>query len=168
MTFQLGKRSRKRLEGVHPDLIAVLELAIERTPIDFTVLEGLRTLERQKQLVANGSSTTMNSRHLTGHAIDIAPLDDGDVSWAWPLYHKLAPVVKQAAEDLGVAIEWGGDWTSFKDGPHWQLSWGEYGKHDMGVRHRPIDAPDPDPASQEPPKPSGLAAFIAFLKGWLK
>lgn len=134
MDFKFGERSKLRMEGIHPDLIAVMELAIQRTPIDFTVLEGLRTLDRQKQLVAKGASKTMNSRHLTGHAIDVAPLDGKSVSWDWPLYHKLAPVIKGAADDLGVDLEWGGDWRSFKDGPHWQLSWESYGKHDMKPR----------------------------------
>jgi len=86
----------------------------------------MRTLARQKKLVASGASKTMNSRHLTGHAVDIAPLVGGKVSWEWPLYHRLAPIVKQAALDEGVRIEWGGDWRSFKDGPHWQLPWRDY------------------------------------------
>jgi peptidoglycan L-alanyl-D-glutamate endopeptidase CwlK len=100
--------------------------AIQLTPVDFTVREGLRTIARQRQLVAKGASKTMNSRHLTGHAVDLAPLDDGQVSWDWPLYHKMAPAVKAAAEELGIDIDWGGDWTSFKDGPHFQLSWKSY------------------------------------------
>lgn len=134
MPFSFSKRSLERMEGVHPDLVAVMELAIQRTPIDFTVLEGLRSVERQRELVAQGASKTMNSRHLTGHAIDVAPLSGGQVSWDWPLYHKLAPVIKGAAADLGVDLEWGGDWRSFKDGPHWQLSWNTYGKTDMQPR----------------------------------
>ena len=121
--MRLGKRSRERLVGVHPDLIIVLATAIQRTDIDFTVLEGVRTLERQKQLVASGASKTMKSRHLTGHAVDIAPLVDGEVRWDWPLYDKLAVIVKQAAKDCGITLEWGGDWRTFKDGPHWQLPW---------------------------------------------
>ena len=125
--FALGRTSEMRLNGVHPDLVRVVRRAIAITPIDFTVLEGMRTLARQRQLVARGSSQTMNSRHLTGHAVDIAPLDDdGDVSWDWPLYHQLAPVIKEAARAEGVSIEWGGDWRSFKDGPHWQLPWRGY------------------------------------------
>ena len=119
--FRLGATSRARLKGVHPDLIKVVEAAIERTPIDFTVLEGLRTRDRQKQLVAKGASKTMNSYHLTGHAVDIAPLVDGKVTWDWTHYHQLAPVIKQVAMDLGVDITWGGDWKTFKDGPHWQI-----------------------------------------------
>lgn len=119
--FFLSTRSLDRLRGVHPDLIHVVQLAIRLTPVDFTVLEGLRTKERQAQLVAAGASRTMNSRHLTGHAVDIAPLVGGTVSWDWPLYHRLAPAVKQAAAELGVAIVWGGDWKTFKDGPHWEL-----------------------------------------------
>lgn len=125
--FEWGARSKKRMKGVHPDLIKVMDRAIELTPIDLTVLEGLRTKKRQRQLVASGASKTMNSRHLTGHAIDIAPLDaKGKVSWDWPLYHKIAIAIKQAADDVGVTVEWGGDWKSFKDGPHWQLPWSEY------------------------------------------
>ena len=119
--FQLGAASLQRLAGVHPDLIRVVKRAIEITPIDFTVLEGLRSRERQRQLVAKGASKTMNSRHITGHAVDIAPLVDGKVSWDWQYYHPLAAAMKQAAREVGVVVEWGGDWTRFKDGPHWQL-----------------------------------------------
>ena len=119
--FQLGATSLARLKGVHPDLVKVVKRAIELTPIDFTVLEGLRTKERQKQLVAKGASKTMNSYHITGHAVDIVPLVDGKVTWDWKYYHQLAPIMKQAAKELGVNITWGGDWVSFKDGPHWQI-----------------------------------------------
>ena len=115
-----------RLDGVHADLVRVVKRAAATSNIDFTVLEGLRTLERQKTLVARGASKTMKSRHLTGHAVDLAPFVDGQVVWAWPLYHKLAVIVKAAAKDENVPIEWGGDWRSFKDGPHWQLPWGTY------------------------------------------
>ena len=152
MTYELSQRSQDRMDGVHPDIVAVINLAIQRTPIDFTVLEGLRTLDRQKNLVSKGASKTMNSRHLTGHAIDIAPLLNGEVSWDWPLYHQLAPVIKAAADELGVDLEWGGDWRTFKDGPHWQLAWNAYEKDDMEPRAgvatlpptpRPVAAPTP-------------------------
>jgi peptidoglycan L-alanyl-D-glutamate endopeptidase CwlK len=113
---------------VHIDLRKVLHRALEISPIDFTVLEGVRTLERQKQLYKQGATRTMNSRHLTGHAVDIAPIVDSEIRWDWPLYHKLAAVVKQAAKDVGVTVEWGGDWRSFKDGPHWQLPFKAYPK----------------------------------------
>jgi peptidoglycan L-alanyl-D-glutamate endopeptidase CwlK len=96
--------------------------------MDFTVLEGLRTLERQKQLFAAGASTVLNSRHLTGHAVDIAPMLNGTVSWDWPLYRRLAPIIKAAAAFEKVSIEWGGDWRTFKDGPHWQLPFKGYPK----------------------------------------
>ena len=118
--FKLGATSLARLKGVHPDLVKVVKRAIELTPIDFTVLEGLRTKERQAQLVAKGASKTMNSRHLTGDAVDIAPLVDGKVTWDWKYYNQIAPIIKQAAKELGVTVEWGGDWQSFRDGPHWQ------------------------------------------------
>lgn len=126
MSFSFSQRSLKRLEGVHPDLVRVMHRAIAITPIDFTVLEGLRTRQRQEELFAQGASQTMNSRHLTGHAVDIAPYVNGGVSWHWPHYYPLADAVKDAANDEGVTIEWGGDWRRFKDGPHWQLPWKEY------------------------------------------
>lgn len=131
MGYTLSARSEQRLAGVHPDLVRVVRRAIQITDIDFTVLEGVRELSRQKELVASGASKTMNSRHLKasngyGHAVDLAPVVNGQVSWDWPLYHRLAKAVKQAAKEEGVYIEWGGDWKSFKDGPHWQLPWNYY------------------------------------------
>lgn len=124
--FKLSKRSMDRLSGVHPDLVRVVGRAIEMTDMDFTVLEGVRSMARQQQLVASGASQTMASRHLTGHAVDLAPYVGGQVRWDWPLYYKLAATVKAAAAELKVPIEWGGDWTSFKDGPHFQLPRKEY------------------------------------------
>jgi peptidoglycan L-alanyl-D-glutamate endopeptidase CwlK len=126
MAYQFGARSLARLNGVHPDLVKVMKRAIACSTIDFTVLEGKRTLERQKQLMASGATRTMNSRHLTGHAVDIAPLINGEVRWDWPLYHQLATIVKKAAAELEVPITWGGDWRSFRDGPHWELTWKAY------------------------------------------
>jgi len=126
MPFALGAKSKERLKGVHPDLVRVVERAIQLTEVDFTVLEGLRTVARQQQLVKSGASKTMRSRHLTGHAVDLAAVIDGEVRWDWPLYHKIAKAVKQAAAELKVPIEWGGDWQTFKDGPHWQLPWKKY------------------------------------------
>ena len=120
-TFRLGSRSRKNLIGVHPDLVRVVKRAIEITPIDLVVTEGLRTKERQAKLVKAGASKTMNSRHITGHAFDVAALVDGQVRWDWPLYPIIARAMKQAAHDEGVLIEWGGDWENFRDGPHYQL-----------------------------------------------
>lgn len=126
MSYQLGVASRKRLEGVHPDLIKVIERAIEITEIDFTVTEGLRTLARQKELLAAGASKTLKSRHLTGHAVDLAALIKGRISWDWPLYAKLAAAMKAASKELNIPIEWGGDWKTFRDGPHFQLPWKKY------------------------------------------
>jgi peptidoglycan L-alanyl-D-glutamate endopeptidase CwlK len=119
--FKLGRRSVERLQGVHPDLVKVVERAIEMSPVDFTVLEGLRSPERQQTLVASGASQTLNSRHITGHAVDLGAWVDNQVDWSWPLYHKIANAMKAAANELGVAIVWGGDWRTFKDGPHFEL-----------------------------------------------
>ena len=128
MTIVLGQRSLSRLEGVHPDLVRVVKKAAALSDLDFTVLEGIRSVERQKQLVSQGASKTMNSRHITGHAVDLAPMIAGEVRWDWPLYHKLAKIVKAAAADEKVPLQWGGDWRAFKDGPHWELPWKFYPK----------------------------------------
>lgn len=126
MTFKFSQRSLDRLQGVHPDLVKVVNKALEISEIDFAITEGLRTIEKQRQLVEKGASTTMRSRHLTGHAIDLAAIVDGEIRWDWGLYDKLAQSMKRAAHDLQIPIEWGGDWKTFKDGPHFQLPWKEY------------------------------------------
>jgi peptidoglycan L-alanyl-D-glutamate endopeptidase CwlK len=119
--YKLGERSQLRLKGVHPDLVRVVEHAIDISTVDFTVLEGLRTPERQKLLRDAGASQTLNSRHITGHAVDLGALVDGEVRWDWPLYHQIAKAMKQAAKQVGVDITWGGDWK-MRDGPHFELS----------------------------------------------
>jgi len=128
MSIILGPRSLTRLEGVHPDLVRIVKTAASISDLDFTVLEGLRTVERQKQLFAQKATKTMNSRHLTGHAVDLAPMIGGKISWDWPLYNRLAKVVKAAAAEEKIPLQWGGDWRQFKDGPHWELPWAFYPK----------------------------------------
>lgn len=126
MTYKLGWRSRFRLRGVHSDLVLVVGKAIQITEVDFTVLEGVRTLKRQHILVARGASKTLRSRHLTGHAVDLGALVNGRIDWSWPLYHKIADAMKAASVELGISIESGRDWRRFKDGPHHQLPWSDY------------------------------------------
>lgn len=121
MGFKLSQKSLQKLEGVHPDLVRVVNLAIERTSVDFSITEGLRTEERQKELFSKGASQTMNSRHLTGHAIDFACFIGKELRGDWPLYSKVGATFKQCATDLGIPIVWGGDWKKFKDGPHVEL-----------------------------------------------
>jgi len=119
--FYFGKRSEINLKGVNPELVSVVRRAIQITSIDFAVTEGLRDKKRQARLVSIGASKTMNSKHLNGDAVDLAAYDNGVICWDWPLYAKLADAMKQAALELDVAIVWGGDWTNFKDGCHFQL-----------------------------------------------
>lgn len=119
--FHLSEKSLRRLEGVHPDLVRVVKRAIEITPVDFLVVEGLRTKERQAYLLDAGKSRTMNSYHLTGHAVDIAPVVNGKVSWDWKFFHPMADAMKQAAKELDVKLTWGGDFKTFPDGPHFQI-----------------------------------------------
>lgn len=126
MAYKLSKRSTDNLIGVHPDLVAVVRRAIELTEVDFSVTEGLRSVARQRILVNKGASTTMNSRHITGHAVDLAAWIGREIRWDWPLYYKIADAMFAAADELGITIEWGGNWKKFKDGPHFQLPHKEY------------------------------------------
>lgn len=121
MSFVFSARSRRALAGVHPDLVAVAEDALALSPIDFRVIEGLRSPARQAELVRAGASRTLNSRHLTGHAIDVVALVEGKVRWDWPLYPRIAAAFKQAARARGVKLVWGGDWARLRDGPHFEL-----------------------------------------------
>lgn len=120
----MDARSERNLKGVHPDLVRVVRRAAKKA--DFIVTEGLRTTARQKQLVEAGASKTMNSRHITGHAVDVAALVNGKVRLDWPLYANIAKHMKQTAADLNVPIIWGGDWRTFKDGPHFELDRRKY------------------------------------------
>lgn len=125
--FKFSKRSEENLKGVHPDLVKVARRALEISEIDFTVIEGVRTKARQQQLYKQGATKTMNSRHLTGHAIDIVPypVDWNDLE----KFGKLAKAMFAAANELKIPIRWGGDWNrngrsddeTFYDGPHFEL-----------------------------------------------
>ena len=126
MSYKLGTRSLQSLSGVHPDLVAVVKKAIQITEQDFTVIEGIRNINRQRELVKAGKSTTMNSRHITGHAVDMVP---------WPVdwedierFEIMAEAMKLAAKELGIPIVWGGDWKSFYDAPHFELDRKSYPK----------------------------------------
>lgn len=111
MTFALSQRSLMNLSGVQPALVAVVKRAIQITKVDFGVIEGLRTEARQQELVNSGASQTMNSRHLTGHAVDLMAYIGDRASWELNLYDDIADAMKQAATELGTPIKWGGAWT---------------------------------------------------------
>ena len=130
--MKLSARDLQRLSKVHPDLVKVIRRCAAITTVPFVVMETARSVEQQKKNIAKGVSWTMKSRHIVSddglcRAADIVPIDDkGKVIWAWPVYFKLAPIMKQAASDAKVPVEWGGDWKKNKDGPHWQLPWNQY------------------------------------------
>lgn len=121
--FKLSERSLSRLTGVHPSLIAVVKRAIQISQYDFMVVEGLRTFETQKKYMAEGKSKTLNSYHLTGHAVDLAPLENGTIDWnnKKGQFDAVAKAMKQAAKELNVDITWGGSWENFVDKPHFQI-----------------------------------------------
>lgn len=121
MTFSFGTKSSERLSQVHPDLQRVFNEAIKDSPLDFSITEGLRTKERQKVLFDAGKSQTMNSRHLTGKAVDIAVIREGEITWDMKYYQLVAAHIKKVAKEMDIDIVWGGDWQSFKDGPHFEL-----------------------------------------------
>ena len=124
--YSFGTRSLKKLEGVHPDLVRVMSEAITNSPYDFAITEGLRTMLRQQKLYEEGKTRTLRSRHLTGHAVDIAVYNNGTITWDMKCYETVADHIKAVALLNDVPIEWGGDWISFRDGVHFQLSREQY------------------------------------------
>lgn len=124
--FKFSQRSENNLKGVNSDLVKIVRRALQLSPVDFGITEGLRTVERQRQLVAAGKSQTMNSRHISGHAVDVFAYPTSAGSWEWKYYEKIATAFKQAAKELNIPVEWGGDWKTLKDGPHFQLPHAKY------------------------------------------
>lgn len=132
--MQFSKSSLSTLKGVHPDLVrVVMRCAKDWKDKTFTfgITCGVRTVEEQRLLVKKGASKTMRSRHIPAkngfsHAVDVVAMLNGKVRWDWPLYDKISKAMKAAAKAEKVPIEWGGDWTSFRDGPHYQLPWSSY------------------------------------------
>jgi peptidoglycan LD-endopeptidase CwlK len=150
--FKFGGRSKARLEGVHPDLIAVFERALQLSTVDFGITCGLRAQHEQNQLVASGKSQTKKSRHLTGHAVDVVCYKDGKVTWDFEYYGRVADAVAEAAKELDIPVKWGAAWLAplntyedafeakgtyvalrksqgrkpFIDGPHFELNKKEY------------------------------------------
>lgn len=132
--MQFSKTSLSRLKGVHPDLVRVVNRCAKDwkdKQFTFGITCGVRTLEEQRILVKKGASKTLRSRHIPApngysHAIDVVAFIDGKVRWDWPLYDKISKAMKASAKAENVPVEWGGDWVSFKDGPHYQLPWSSY------------------------------------------
>ena len=120
--FSFGAKSSEKLAKVHPDLQRVFNEAIKNSPLDFSITEGLRTKERQKELFSAGKSQTMNSRHLTGKAVDIAVIKDGEVTWDLKYYRIVTDHIKKVAKQLVIPIVCGIDWVSFVDGVHIELN----------------------------------------------
>lgn len=131
MPVTLTAADEAKLKKVHPDLVKVIRQAAKTTTVPFRIMETSRSAAQQEKNIKAGVSKTRRSRHIVSkdglcRAADIVPMVDGKVSWAWPMYYKLAPVMKAAAKAVGVPVEWGGDWKTFRDGPHWQLPWAKY------------------------------------------
>ena len=152
-TFKLGTASRRELRGVHPDLVAVVERALQLSAQDFAVHDGTRTMAEQQEYVARGVSQTLDSRHLSGHAVDLVPYVNGKLRWELEPICRIADAVRLASKELNVPIRWGGAWdiafstsseptdelvadyiarrrragkTPFVDGPHYELPKDKY------------------------------------------
>lgn len=121
MSYQLSAKSEARLAGVHPDLVKIVRRALQLSEVDFSVVEGLRTLERQRELVAARKSQTLRSRHITGHAVDLYPVSKAGAEFVREDFVPVVEAMKAAAAELGLPLECGHDWRSFPDSPHHQL-----------------------------------------------
>ena len=119
---KMDRRSRERLAGVHPTLGGTIEAFAKTKAVIFIVTEGIRTKERQRELVNAGASRTMNSKHLVGRAVDLAVVVGDEVRWDWPLYRNLANHLCAFASGAGVKIIAGANWKTFPDGPHFELA----------------------------------------------
>lgn len=147
--FRFGNASIAELKYVHGDLVSVVKRALDLTVQDFAVHDGIRSLAEQKKMLAAGASKTLNSRHLTGHAVDLVPYINGKLRWEWEPIYKIADAMRIAAKELEIPIQWGGAWDivltdseelpeylvsdyaarmkksgkkPFIDGPHFELS----------------------------------------------
>lgn len=181
----LDHRSLSKLEGVHPDLLHVVMAASEQAK--FRVTEGLRTRDRQAELYRSGKSKTMNSRHLTGHAVDFVAIgDDGIATFDMPEMTRVAQAMREAAQEQGISIEWGaaakygGDFKTFNDSPHIQLPWSEYPAIGVPVVTRAVEVAGKPPVAvgtgaalgvtaapslpslPAPPDVSGITGWTAF------
>lgn len=138
MAFKFSKLSESRLQGVKPKLASVVRRALEVCAVDFMVVEGLRTIERQRELYAQGRTKpgnkvtwTLHSKHLEGNAVDLAPVIDGKVDWSnLKNFDAIAKAMAQASRELSVPIRWGADWDmdgiprekGETDSPHFELA----------------------------------------------
>jgi len=111
MTFKLSQRSLDRLEGVDERLVAVVKYAITATKVDFGVVQGLRTIEEQRELVAKGASQTMKSKHIDGLAVDLMAYIGSRGSWELNLYDDIADAMAEGARVVDVPVRWGAAWT---------------------------------------------------------
>lgn len=116
-----SQKSLDKMKGVDERLVKVMQATIADSPYDFGITEGLRTVERQRQLVDQGLSLTMNSKHIVGKAVDIVIYINGKPNWEFSKYKEVADKVMEKAKELGISVRWGGTFKKLKDGPHFEL-----------------------------------------------
>ena len=146
--FKFGAQSLLELQGVNDFLVSVVHQALEISTVDFSVHDGLRTIEEQKRLFDSGASHTMSSKHLTGQAVDLVPYVNGKLRWEWGPIFEIAKAMRTAAKAQDVNLTWGAAWDinftesveppsmimeeyikrrmalgkkPFSDGPHYEL-----------------------------------------------
>ena len=152
-TFALSAASRKELVRVHQALVSVVEKAAQLSVQEFAVHDGVRTVDEQKQMVQKGAAQTLDSRHVTGHAVDLVPYINGKLRWEWPPIYLIADAMRMGAQELKIPLRWGGAWdvdftasveppadlvanyvsrrrkqglSAFIDGPHFELPRSRY------------------------------------------
>ena len=135
MVFKLSQRSLERLEGVKPQLVAIVKKAITYTEVDFGVTCGLRTRQEQEALVAKGASQTLESKHLTGDAVDLAAYIGPRLTWELAVYDNIADAIKQAAIEQKVTIRWGACWN-IQDIREWKGTMEEAMLHYIDARRK--------------------------------
>lgn len=126
MTFKFSQKSCEKLQGVHKDLVSVVNKALEYSKVDFGISEGLRTSQRQLELYAQKKSLTMNSRHLYGLAVDVYAFVNGAVNWETKYYVQIANAFDKASKELNTPIRWGGTFKGLADYCHFELDKGKY------------------------------------------
>lgn len=151
--FVLNAGSKKELLRVHEALVSIVEKAVQLSVQEFAVHDGVRTIAEQQQMVQRGAAQTLDSRHVSGHAVDLVPYINGKLRWEWPPIYLIADAMRIGAQELKIPLRWGGAWdvdftnstelpqdlvsnyvarrkkqglSAFIDGPHFELLRSQY------------------------------------------
>lgn len=135
-TFKFSENSEKHFDRVHPDLVKLARRALELSPVDFGISDGIRTPWEQRELLSLRATQTLNSRHVPmdvmaggnglGHALDVFPVVNKKTRYDGRLFDEIKNAWTEAGKELKIKFTWGGNWKDFHDAPHFELDWKEY------------------------------------------